>query len=203
MAEYGRVTRSASPQRSRYKGLLSFPPPPVQCRDLGSLPEADQATGVVSSMLLALHPWHQMARPHVKRRSLQESQPAKHTVQLMEDTCMPKVVFFSQLQERKHDRCAPSRCYKDQLKRHLAQAGISHQSWQQVASYRDSWHSSVIKASCEFEAARHKAAKEKRRRQKEQAASLPSSSQTFICPKCGTGCASRISLCSHQQACRN
>ena len=86
--------------------------------------------------------------------------------------------------------------------RQLAQAGISHQSWQQEASDRDrdSWHLSMRKASCEFETETHKAAKEKRRKQKERAASLPSSSQTFACPKCGRGCASRIGLYSHQRA---
>ena len=56
--------------------------PPVRCRDLGSLSEADQATEAVSPTLLALHPWHQMARPRVKRRSPQESQPAQHRVHL-------------------------------------------------------------------------------------------------------------------------
>ena len=30
---------------------------PVRCRDLGSLSEADQATGAVSPTLLALYPW--------------------------------------------------------------------------------------------------------------------------------------------------
>ena len=55
---------------------------PVRCRDLGSLSEADQATGVVSPTLLALRPWHQMARPRVERRSPQESQPAQHRVHL-------------------------------------------------------------------------------------------------------------------------
>ena len=59
------------------------------------------------------------------------------------------------------------------------------------------------KASCEFEAERHKAAKEKRRRQKERAASLPSSSQTIICLKCDRGCTSRIGLYSHQWASKN
>ena len=56
--------------------------PPVRCRDLGSLSEADQATGAVSPTLLALHPCHQMARPRVERRSPQDSQPAQHTVHL-------------------------------------------------------------------------------------------------------------------------
>ena len=56
--------------------------PPVQCRDLGSLTEADQATGAVSPTLLAVHPWHQMARPRVERRSPQKSQIAQHRVHL-------------------------------------------------------------------------------------------------------------------------
>ena len=55
---------------------------PVRCRDLGSLSEADQATGAVPLALLALHPWHQLARPRVERRSPQESQPAQHRVHL-------------------------------------------------------------------------------------------------------------------------
>ena len=78
-----------------------------------------------------------------------------------------QAVFFSELQEGKRDRGAPRKRYKDQLTRQLAQTGISHQSRQQEASDRDSWLSSVRKASCEFEVERHKAAKEKRRRQKE------------------------------------
>ena len=39
--------------------------PPVRCRDLDSLSETDQ----FSPTLLALHPWHQMARLRVERRS--------------------------------------------------------------------------------------------------------------------------------------
>ena len=52
----------------------------------------------------------------------------------MEDVCMPKAVFFSELQEGKCNHGAPRKRYKDQLKRQLAQAGIGHQSRQQEAS---------------------------------------------------------------------
>ena len=121
----------------------------------------------------------------------------------MEDVHRPKAVFFSELQEGKCDSGAPRKRYEDQLKRQLAQAGINHHSWQHESSDRDSWRSSVRKTSCEFETERHKYAKEKRRRQKERAASLPSSSQTFVCPKCSRGCASRIGVYSHQRACKN
>ena len=51
----------------------------------------------------------------------------------MEDIRMPKAVFFSELRERKQDCDARRKRYKDQLKRQLAQAGISHLSWQQEA----------------------------------------------------------------------
>ena len=50
-----------------------------------------------------------------------------------EDICMPKAVFFSKLQEGKCDIGAQRKHYKHQLKRQLAQAGLSHPSWQQEA----------------------------------------------------------------------
>ena len=112
---------------------------PVRCKDLGSLSEADQATGAVLPTLPALHPWHQMARPRVEQRSPQETHlPSIGSILLqvqqlwaghvtrMEDVLMPKAVFFRELQEEKLDRGAPRKRYKDQLKRH-AQAGIGHQ----------------------------------------------------------------------------
>ena len=46
----------------------------------------------------------------------------------LEDVRIPKAVFFSELQEGKRNRGAPRKRYKDQLKRQLAQTGISHQS---------------------------------------------------------------------------
>ena len=124
--------------------------PPVRCKDLGSLSEADKATEAVSPTLLALHQCHQMARLRIERRSPQMSQPpsiksillqvqlrwAGHVTRT-EDVRMLKAVF-SKLQERERNRGAPRKHNKDQLKRKLAQAGISHQSWQQKASDRDS-----------------------------------------------------------------
>ena len=99
----------------------------VQCRDLGSLSEADQATGEVSPTLPALHPWHQM-EDHVsneevlKTASLPSIESILLQVQLswashvtrMEDVRIPKAVFFSELQDGKRDRGAPRKRYKDQ-----------------------------------------------------------------------------------------
>ena len=44
--------------------------PPVRCRDLDFLSEADQATGAVLPSLLALHPGHQTARPPLEQEVL-------------------------------------------------------------------------------------------------------------------------------------
>ena len=52
---------------------------------------------------------------------------ASHVTRI-EDVRMHKAVFFGELQEGKRDRGAPRKHYRDQLKRQLAQAGISHQS---------------------------------------------------------------------------
>ena len=78
------MAESLAPPLHKDLGIQGRPRyhPPVQCRDLGSLSETDKATGAVSSTLLALHPWHQMARPRVKRRSPQENQPSQRRVHL-------------------------------------------------------------------------------------------------------------------------
>ena len=121
----------------------------------------------------------------------------------LEDVVMPEAVFFSELQELKHDHGTPRKRCKDQLKKHLAQTGIDRQSWQQEASDRGSWRSSVRRASRKFEAERHEAAKEKRKKQKERAASPSSSVHTFVCRKCSRVRVSRIGVYNHQQACKN
>ena len=159
-----------------------------------------------------------MARLRVKRRSPQESQPAQHRVHLASGAAglgWPRHkdgrrahVQGSLLQpaprRKARDRGAPRKRYKDQPKRQLALAKISHQSWQQEASDRDSWRSSVRKASRKFEVERHEPAKERSRRQKERAESQSSSAQTFVCPKrISRVCAPRIRLYSHRQACRD
>ena len=98
----------------------------------------------------------------------------------MEDVCMPKAVFFSELQEEKCDHGAPRKHYKDQLKGQLVRLGISHHSWQQEASDRDSWHSSTRKASLKFEVERHEAAKERRQQHLNHPQPKPSSVQCLV-----------------------
>ena len=88
---------------------------------------------------------------------------AGHVITI-ETARLTEAVFFIDLPEGKRDCGDPRKRYKGQLKGQLAQAGINHQSWQQEASDRDSWCSSVRKANRKFEAERHEATKERRRR---------------------------------------
>ena len=169
--EYGRVTGSSSPQRSRYTGPSSFPPSCTVQRPGFSI---GSRSGYCSGFTNAA--WHQMTRPHVKLRSPQESQPAQYRV--FRASCAAALGWprhryeirthaqSSLLQRAPRKKARSRKHYKEQLKRQLTQAGISHQSWQQEASDRNSWRALVRKASCKFEAEWHEAAKEKRRRQK-------------------------------------
>ena len=84
----------------------------------------------------------------------------------------------------------------------LQDRGRTGQSWLQETSNPDSWCSSVRKASCKFKLESHKAAKERCRRQKEQAASQSSSARAN-CLKCCRFHASRIRLYSHKKACKS
>ena len=137
--------------------------PPVRCRDLASLSEANQERFFQRCLRIILDvKWqdHVSNEEVVKRASPPSIESILLQVQLrwaghfirMEDVRIPTALFFSELQEGNRKRGAPRKRYKDQLKRQIVQAGISHQSWQQETSNRDSWRSSARKASCEFEA---------------------------------------------------
>ena len=183
LSEYGRVTRSASPQRSRYTGPSSFPPSCAVQRlkfSIGSrsgywsgFTNAACAPSLASNGNTTNEDVLKRASlPSVETILLRAQLRRAGHVRRMEDVRMPKAVFFSEFQEGERGHGAPRKRYKDQLKRQLAQAGISYQSWQQEASNRDSWRSSVRRASCEFEAERHKSRKRKTQ-EAERASSIP------------------------------
>ena len=93
---------------------------PKRCRDLGSL---------LLSILCIKWQDHVSNEEVLKRASLPSIESLLLQVRLrwaghasrIEDTNMPKAVFFSELQEGKRYRGTPRKCYEDQLKRQLAQ----------------------------------------------------------------------------------
>ena len=148
--DYGKVTRSASLRRSRYTGPSSFPPScTVQRPGFSVGGRSDYWSGFTERFhqrclrsILGIKWQDQVSSEEVlKRASLPSIQSILLQVQLrwaghitrMEDIRMPKAVFLSKLQEGKCNHGTPRKRYKDLFKRQLAQAGVSHQSWQQEA----------------------------------------------------------------------
>lgn len=122
-------------------------------------------------------------------------------VSRMEDSRMPKTVFYSELRQGKRDHGAPRKRFKDLLKRQLTQAGIDHRKWEQLAENRLGWRTATKSAANNFEELRIAATQEKRQRRK-YSAKQPASNQNYVCPKCSRACRSRIGLQSHLRACR-
>ena len=154
-----------------------------------------------------------MTRPRVERRKSQASQHRVHLASGAAALGWPRhkdgrrTHAQSSLLQRAPRRKARSWCSKKALQRSGEETACTGGNQPLVMAAGGLRPRQLAlkggKASCEFKAERHKAAKEKCRRQKERAASPQSSFQTFVCPKCGRGCTSRIGLYSHQKACKN
>ena len=172
--EYDRVTRSVSPLRSRYTEPSLFPPSCTVQRPgflIGS--RSGYWSGFTNAAYAPPLASNGKTMCQTKKSSREPACPAQHRVHLASGAAAlgwprhkdgRRSHAQSSLLQRAQRRKARSRCFKKALQK---SAGISHQSWQQEASDRDSWRSSVREAICECEAERHKAEKEKRRRQKE------------------------------------
>eukprot|EP00058_Branchiostoma_floridae_P023429 XP_002608919.1 hypothetical protein BRAFLDRAFT_85516 [Branchiostoma floridae] len=119
----------------------------------------------------------------------------------MEESRMPKAVFYSELCLGKRTRGAPKKRYKDQLKQQLRVAGIPEAEWENRAANRANWRTLTRRGTEALETKRHDHAEERRRRRKEAADQTVSSAQ-FTCQQCSRVCRSRIGLLSHMRACR-
>lgn len=119
----------------------------------------------------------------------------------MDDSRIPKIVFYGELREGKRSVGAPRRRYKDQLKQQLSQCGLDHRSWETLAANRSGWRSSTRAAVRKYEAKKTQAAKDKRKQRKEASTQAQSDIRDFLCASCSRPCKSRIGLYSHQKAC--
>ena len=142
--EYGRTICSASPQRSRYTELSLFQPicmvqrPGFSTRSRkGYLSGFTNARAACTPSLTSNgKTMCQMKKSSVRTASLP-------SVECAVDICMPKAVFFSELQEYKHDHSAPKKVLQRPLEDTAHNARNQPSVMAAEASDRDSWHSSV------------------------------------------------------------
>ena len=195
--EYGKVTRSVSSQRSRYRepsSFSSFCTMQTPGFSIGS--RLGYLNGFTNAACAPSWASSDKTTCQTKKSSREPDCPAQSPscsrcscAGLTTSQGWPKTVLFSELKEGKCGRGAPRKRYEDQLKRQLAQKGINHQSWHHMASGRKQLAliSEKKKISRKFEAERHEAAKERRRRQKKRGASQLSSARNLRLSKVQQG----------------
>ena len=122
-------------------------------------------------------------------------------VSRMEDHRLPKIVLYGELSTGHRERGAPKKRYKDGLKKSLATCNIDHRGWSDMAKDRGAWRQTIHQAAKQFEVDRRVAAKDKRQRRKDRAASNPAPDNTLSCRLCSRTCLSYIGLVSHERAC--
>ena len=113
----------------------------------------------------------------------------------MDDTRLPKMVFFSELQATGARNIGrPLKRYKDCLKASLGACGIQLQGWEVLAFDRSAWRLNVHKGVKAFEEKRLRDLDQKRLSRKDR---RPDPTTAVVCPVCGCICASNFGLRSH------
>ena len=122
---------------------------------------------------------------------------AGHVVR-MEDSRIPKALFYGQLKGGKRGIGRPRLRFKDTLKHNLSDCGMNPTTWEADAQNRQLWRARCHAATKEYEERRIETAIQKRaaRKARDAATSTP----IFRCSDCGKECLSRIGLSSHQRA---
>jgi hypothetical protein len=113
----------------------------------------------------------------------------------MEDDRLPKIIFFSELEEGTRSCGGQQKRYKDLLKANIKLCGIAPDDLEAMAMNRSKWRSRCKKGVLQFEKDRVSTLEEKRTLRK----AGTSHTTGFMCDICGRLCASRIGLYSHRR----
>ena len=115
----------------------------------------------------------------------------------MNDTRLPKTIFFSELASGARNVGRPHKRFKDSLKTSLGACGIPRKGWEILASDRRSWRVETRKGVKGFEEKRRQDLDQKRQARKDRKL-VPA--QSVACPSCGRICASDFGLRSHMRS---
>ena len=115
----------------------------------------------------------------------------------MDDSRIPKAVFYSQLSSGKRSLGRPRLRYKDTLKQNLKACSIDLNSWEVTAKERAKWRHTCHEGVKLFETNRTRQIIEKRMRRKASTGTCPG--PVYTCGTCSRVCGSRIGLLSHER----
>ena len=120
-------------------------------------------------------------------------------VRRMDDSRLPKRLFYGELSSGKRHLGRPKKRFKDSLKEALKLRDIPHSTWEESAVDRPSWRALVKSGVGNYEEKRIKEKKERRLKRKERtnSTSQPESAPTIPCPHCNRFFHARIGLTSH------
>ena len=116
----------------------------------------------------------------------------------MDNSRLPKQIFYSELCSGARCRGRPVLRYKDVLKERLTACGISHTAWESLAADRNSWRQATHQGVSKFETERRQGLEDKRAARKKRASDI-SKSAAFVCPNCSKPCASEFGLRVHSR----
>ena len=127
---------------------------------------------------------------------------AGHLVR-MDDTRLPKRLFYCQLANGKRLPGGQKKRFKDNLKSSLKSFSIDTDTWENTATDRSAWRSTVKKGALHYEQMQSSHALEKRQRRKCRESTANSSPRPDLeCPNCKRLFYARIGLYSHSRKCR-
>ena len=122
---------------------------------------------------------------------------AGHLVR-MENSRLPKQLFYSELSDGHRSKGRPKLRYKDTLKKSLHKCNIDHAQWEDLTSCRPKWRQAVHKGAKAFEA-QSQENRDSRRAAAKSRACLGTINPTSKCTVCGRLCASDFGLRSHMR----
>ena len=129
--------------------------------------------------------------------SLSQLRWAGHLVR-MDDSRLPKQLFYGELTKGKRGTGRPKLRYKDSLKANLKKCNIDSETWEKQAADRAKWRTTINKKVKESEQTRRKTKEDKRAAVKLRP-SAASSDTAVVCPVCSRICASNFGLRSHMK----
>ena len=128
-------------------------------------------------------------------------------VRRMEDGRIPKDILYGELATGKRKTGRPQLRFKDVCKRDMKALDMDIDSWEDLASDRSGWRSTLHTQLQVGETKLLEKEAEKRARRKSSAKNKPTTQSvnptTHTCNSCGRDCRSQIGLFSHTRHCKN